>query len=271
MTTFTTKAAEILSQLRERKPLINHITNFVVMNDTANITLFVGAQPIMAQAIEEVAEITDVADALVLNAGNVTTPDWCEAMILAGVQANASKKPVIMDPVGMGATSMRSRNIRRLLHEMSIQIVRGNAGEIGVLSGLGGKVRGVDSVEAAGDPTHIARHTALQYQTVVALCDRCDTISDGTRVLRVHNGHHWLTTLTGTGCMATSVIAAFAAVEPDYTIAAACALAAYGYAAERAAEHAQGPASFRVAFFDYLYHLTPDDLAAGVRIEQVDG
>jgi hydroxyethylthiazole kinase len=265
-----TKAADILSRLREQKPLINHITNFVVMNDTANVTLFVGAQPIMAHALEEVAEITDVANALVLNAGNVTCPDWNEAMILAGLQANASQKPVIMDPVGMGATSMRSRMIRRLLQETRIQIIRGNAGEIGVLSGLGGKVRGVDSVEAAGNPTDIASHTALLYQTVVALCDKHDTISDGSRIFRVENGHHWLTTLTGTGCMATSIIAAFAAVEQDYAIAAASALAAYGYAAERAAEQAQGPASFRVALFDYLYHMTPEDLAAGARIEQID-
>lgn len=263
------RVGEALARIREEKPLLNHITNFVVMNDTANVTLFTGAQPVMAQAVEEVAEMTSLAGALVLNAGNVTHPDWCEAMILAGIQANKDGTPIVMDPVGAGATTMRTRMIRRLLHETNIQIVRGNAGEMGVLSGMGGKVRGVDSVEPAGDPTEVARQMSRAFNVVAAISGKHDTISDGERTLRVENGHAWLPTLTGTGCMATTVVAAFAAVERDYLVAAAGAMAVYGYAAELGAANASGPASFRVAMFDHLYNMSPEQAAAGVRIVEV--
>lgn len=269
MKTINERVGEALTRIREEKPMLNHITNFVVMNDTANMTLFTGAQPVMTNALGEVEEMTELAGALVLNAGNVTIPDWCDAMVLAGVRANQKGIPVVMDPVGAGATAMRTRNIRRLLHEMQIQIVRGNAGEIGVLSGMGGKVRGVDSVEPAGDPTEVARQMARTYHLVAAISGKHDIISDGERTLRVENGHAWLPTLTGTGCMATTVVAAFAAVEPDYLIAAAGAMAVYGLAAELGASQANGPASFRVAMFDHFYHLTPEQVVEGARIVEV--
>jgi hydroxyethylthiazole kinase len=266
MNSIAAKAGDVLMRLRETRPLINHITNFVVMNDTANVTLFVGGQPVMGHALAEVAEMTALAGALVLNSGNVTFPDWCEAMIVAGLRANEQSIPIVLDPVGAGATSMRTRGIRRILHEVRTDIIRGNAGEIGILSGMGGKVRGVDSVEAAGDPAEVASHMARGQGNVVVISGKSDTISDGSRVVRVENGHEWLTTLTGTGCMATTVIAAFAAVERDYVVAGAAALAMYGLAAEMAAEEARGPASFRVALFDYLYQMTPEQLASGARI-----
>ncbi|GAB4440467.1 MAG: hydroxyethylthiazole kinase [Chloroflexi bacterium OHK40] len=268
MNLFGDRVAAALARVRAEKPLVHHITNLVVMNDTANVTLHVGASPVMAHAAEEVAEMTGLAGALVLNPGTLT-PELVDAMLIAGRQANANGTPVVLDPVGVGATTLRTRANTRLLDELQIAVLRGNSAEIGVLSGAGGVVRGVESAEGVNDPRAVAQRLARERRTVVAITGQRDVVADGTRVLGVDNGHHWLTTLTGTGCMATTVIAAFAAVEPDYLLAAAGALASYGLAAELAAAQARGPASFKVAFFDQLYQLTPEQVASGVRIVEL--
>lgn len=267
MQSINNRIRDTLIRIRELKPLIHHITNLVVMNDTANVTLHIGALPVMAHAVEEVAEMVGMAGALVLNSGTLC-PNWIEGMLVAGRKANKRSIPIVLDPVGAGSTMFRTWVNRRFLDELSIQIVRGNPGEIGTLSGLGGTVRGVESVKA-DNPVIVARRMAHSYNTVVAITGQRDIISDGDRVLSVENGHPWLTTLTGTGCMATTFIAAFAAVEQDYLIAAAGALATYGLAAEMAAEHARGPASFKVALFDQIYNLTPEQVAEGVRIREM--
>lgn len=257
-----------LVRIRADKPLIHHITNLVVMNDTANVTLHVGALPVMAHAAEEVAEMTGMAGALVLNTGTLT-PSTIESMLIAGHKANELEVPIVLDPVGAGATSLRTRTDLRLLDELHIAIVRGNAGEIGALSGAGGVVKGVESVEGVRDPAAVAQRMARERRTVVAMSGKRDVISDGERVLGVDNGHLWLTTITGTGCMATTVIAAFAAVERDYLVAAAGGLACFGLAAELAAEKADGPASFKIALFDQLYHLRPEHVSEGARIVEL--
>lgn len=260
------RAAQALEAIRSQRPLVHHITNFVVMNDTANVTLHVGALPVMAHAREEVADMVGMAGALVLNIGTLT-PDWVEAMVVAGRRANERGIPVVLDPVGAGATPLRTESSRRLLSELRIGIVRGNAGEIGSLFGTGGVVKGVESVGGVDDPVSLARAAAREWRTVVAITGRRDIVSDGQRVLGVDNGHPYLTTLTGTGCMSTTMVAAFAAVERDGLVAAAAALACFGLAAERAAQEARGPASFKVALFDALYHLKPEELEQGARIE----
>jgi hydroxyethylthiazole kinase len=262
------RIAEALSRIREEKPLLHHITNFVVMNDTANVTLHVGALPVMAHAAEEVAEMTSLAGALVLNPGTLT-PAWVESMLIAGRKANELGIPIVLDPVGAGATQLRTQTNLRLLDELQIAVVRGNSGEIGALSGAGGLVKGVESVEGVADPLSVATAMAQERRAVVAITGKRDVLSDGERVLGVDNGHEWLKTITGTGCMATTMIAAFAAVERDYLVAAAGGLACFGLAAELAAEKAQGPASFKVALFDQLYNLTPEELAAGARVVEI--
>lgn len=261
------RAGDILARVREQRPLVHHITNFVVMNDTANVTLHVGALPVMAHAAEEVADMVQLAGALVLNPGTLT-PEWVESMVIAGRAANARGIPVVLDPVGAGATRLRTEANQRLLRELRVAVVRGNKGEIGALVGAGGEVKGVESVGTLEDPVAVARQAAREWQAVVAMTGKEDIVTDGDRVLVVENGHRWLTTITGTGCMATTVVAAFAAVEPDFLVAAACALAYYGYAAELAAEEARGPATFKVALFDWLYNLSPEQAAAGARIRQ---
>lgn len=263
--TLNERIAELREQVRQQRPLIHHITNFVVMNDTANVTLHIGGLPVMAHAREEVAEMVAMAGALVLNPGTLS-PDWIEAMLLAGKRANELGIPIVLDPVGAGATTLRTTSNRRLLEELQIAIVRGNSGEIGTLAGMGGVVKGVEAVVEADDPTAAAQALAQQYHTVVAVTGRRDIVTDGTRVFAVDNGHEWLKTLTGTGCSATTVIAAFAAVERDYVLAAAAGLACFGLAAELATPQAHGPASFKVAFYDALYHLSADQICAGARV-----
>jgi hydroxyethylthiazole kinase len=259
------RIAEALARIREQKPLIHQITNLVAMNDAANVTLHLGALPVMAHARQEVAEMTELAGALVLNLGTLDLAR-VEAMLIAGHRANGAGIPIVMDPVGAGATRMRTDTALRLLDELVLAIVRGNAGEIGALAGAGGRVVGVESVQGLDDPAAVSRGMARERALVVAITGGRDLVSDGSRVLGVDNGHRWLTTITGTGDMATTAIAAFAAVEPNYLLAAAGGLACLGLAAERAAQGAHGPASFKVALLDRLYHLTPEQLAAGARI-----
>lgn len=265
MSQLNTQLAETFAKLKAQRPLIHHLTNLVVMNDTANVTLHLGALPVMAHAAEEAADMASVAGALVLNLGTLT-PSWVASMLAAGRVANERGVPIVLDPVGAGAMPFRTATAHKLLAELSIAVVRGNAGEVGALINRGGEVRGVESTAPPGDPAAVVREAARAWGAVVALTGKRDLLSDGERVLAVDNGHAWLSTLTGTGCMATTAVACFAAVEGDVLLATAGALAAYGLGAERAAASARGPASFKVAFFDALYALTPAEVARGARL-----
>ncbi len=257
--------AALRERVRQQRPLLHHITNFVVMNDTANVTLHIGGLPVMAHSREEVAEMVAAAGALVLNPGTLS-PEWIESMLIAGKRANELGIPIVLDPVGAGATTLRTTSNQRLLEELQIAIVRGNSGEIGALAGMGGVVKGVEAVVEADDPVAAAQALARRYGVVAAVTGRRDIVTDGERVMLVDNGHEWLKTLTGTGCSATTVVAAFAAVERDYALAAAAALACFGLAAELAAPQAHGPASFKVAFYDAIYNLTADQIRTGARV-----
>ncbi len=264
MSNLSEKVAEVLERIRQEKPLLHHITNFVVMNDTANVTLHVGALPVMAHAKEEVADMVGMAGALVLNPGTLT-PRWVDSMIVAGRKANRLSIPIVLDPVGAGATPLRTESNLRLLGELKIAIVRGNSGEIGALTGLGGVVKGVESVVEVEDPIAVAKALAQKYGLTVAITGARDIISDRERVMAVDNGHPMLKTITGTGCMATTMIAAFAAVEEDYLLAAAGGLVSFGLAAEIAARQAKGPGSFKVALFDALYNLSKQQIVEGAK------
>lgn len=261
--------ADMLARIRQRKPLLHHITNFVVMNDTANVTLHVGALPVMAHAREEVMEMVAAAGALVLNPGTLT-PEWVDSMIVAGQKANELGIPVVLDPVGAGATTLRTESNLRLLREVRVAVLRGNSGEIGALSGMGGIVKGVESVVDVDDPIKVARTLAQERGIVVAITGKQDIISDGKRVVLVDNGDPWLKTITGTGCMATTMIAAFCAVERDYLLAASGGLIAFGLAAELAATKAKGPASFKMALFDAIYNLNTEQILAGTKAHWIN-
>src|SRR5208337_886390 len=256
----------IFARARAHHPLVHHITNYVTVNDCANITICAGGAPVMADAREEAGEMAGFAGALVLNIGTLN-PGIIESMICAGKSANDHKIPVILDPVGAGATRLRTESTRRLLDELAIAIIKGNAGEIGVLAGADAKVRGVDSAGISGDPVDIARTFARDTGITVVMSGPTDIITDGKRVLLVENGHPIMGSISGTGCMASSVTGVCAAVSPDTVTAAATALAAFGLAGERAAAKSRGPGSFRPVLFDEMAALTAKDVLTGARVK----
>jgi hydroxyethylthiazole kinase len=255
-----------LRQLRERRPLVHQITNYVVMNETANATLALGALPVMAHAREEVEEMVGLAGALVLNIGTLS-PHWVEAMIAAGQAANAGRTPVVLDPVGAGATGYRTDTTRRILAEVEVTVLRGNQGEVATLVGVDAEVRGVESIVAADDAAELARLAGRNLGLVASVTGPVDHVSDGERVLAVANGHELLATVTGTGCMSSAITGCFLAAKRHEPLeAAAEALAAFGVAAEDAARDAKGPGTFHVNLYDALAVLDPGTLDARARI-----
>ena len=256
---------QTLRELRERKPLVHQITNYVVMNETANATLALGALPVMAHAPEEVGEMASAAGALVLNIGTLSE-HWVDAMLLAG---KATSAPIVLDPVGAGATRYRTDTAKRLLNELPVAVVRGNAAEIATLAGRQAEIRGVESMETADSGRELARDAARTLGTVAAVTGPTDFVSDGERVLAVSNGHELLGTVSGTGCMSTAVTGAFVAIKPDARLeAAAEALVAFGIAGEDAARGAAGPGTFHAALYDALYNLDPATLDERARLAE---
>ena len=199
-----------LTRIRERTPLIHNITNFVVMNDTANVLLALGASPVMAHAIEEVREMVAYAGALVLNIGTLEER-WIEAMLAAGEEANARDIPVVLDPVGAGATGLRTTTTERILYAVKVAVVRGNPAELAAIAGMEAKIRGVDSV-ASGDPVAAARLAAARFGGAAVVSGAVDYVADATRVAEVRNGHQLMGRITGSGCMASAMVGAFVAV-----------------------------------------------------------
>jgi hydroxyethylthiazole kinase len=262
------KAAENLRRIREKKPLVHNITNYVVMNTTANALLACGASPVMAHAVEEVEEMVSLAGALVLNIGTLSPP-WIEAMLKAGKRANALHLPVILDPVGAGATRLRTDSARRLIDELSLQVIRGNASEVLSLGGekSASRTKGVDSVHTVDQARETAMALARELGTTLAITGVVDLITDGERICRVMNGHEMMSRVTGTGCAATALIGAFLAVDPDPLDAATTALSYFGLAGEQAAAKASGPGSFQVALLDALYGMREEEMRAGARIQ----
>ena len=262
-------AGATLRSMREQKPLVHQITNYVVMNETANATLALGALPVMAHAGEEVEEMARLASSLVLNIGTLSS-HWIESMLLAGGVATARGIPVVLDPVGAGATEFRTSASRRILDLVDVTVLRGNAGEVATLIGADAEVRGVESIAAGIEPAELARTAARRLGVIASVTGPVDHVSDGERVLAVANGHALLATVTGTGCMSSALTGCFLAAKPGEPLeAAAEALATFGVAAEDAAEGAGGPGTFHVRLYDALYALEPEMLDRRVRIEEL--
>lgn len=257
--------SDAFNSLRSKRPLVHHITNYVTVNDCANITLCIGGAPVMADAPEEVEEMVSMAGSLVLNIGTLNERQ-VSSMLIAGKMANERNIPIVLDPVGAGATRYRTETVHRLMKELNISIIKGNAGEIGVLAGTGGVVRGVDSGGLTGEPLEITRELARTSGSIVILSGETDIVSDGRSSYLISNGHELMGRVSGTGCMATSIVAAFAAVSPDLTVGSVAALAAFGIAGERAARRAYAPSSFKVALLDETASLTPELLAERSRV-----
>ncbi|MCL6627245.1 MAG: hydroxyethylthiazole kinase [Alicyclobacillus shizuokensis] len=256
-----------LNGVREARPLVHNITNWVVTNIVANALLAIGASPVMAYAREEVADMARLAGAVALNMGTLDTP-VLDSICIAGQAANAAGVPVVFDPVGVGATPFRDAAAARVLSEVHVDILRGNAGEIGVLLGAGGEVKGVDSAGADVHLPEAMKSYAAAHECVVVATGETDYVTDGETVWELNNGHPLLAAITGSGCMATGILGAFSAVagrgaeRTHLAQAAAAALTAYNVAAELAASQAAGPGTFQAALFDALYHLHPEVVAA---------
>lgn len=270
------RAEEALRGIREARPLVHHVTNGVTANLVANVTLCAGALPVMAHAREEVEEMVSLASALVLNIGTLDS-GTVEAMLLAGRRANELGVPVVLDPVGVGATALRTRTAEKLLTELEVFAVCGNAGEISTLAGLAAEVRGVESL--SGDAKGAAEKAAASLGVVVAATGETDFVSDGRRTVAVENGHPLMGRIVGSGCASTAAVGCFAAAGAATdgdgrgveTVAAA--LAFFGRAGEiaGAAEGAEGPGTFEPRLLDALASIAaePEGLDGRLRAEEV--
>lgn len=264
---WATQAARNLMAVRESRPLVHNITNYVVMNFTANILLAAGASPVMAHAENEVEDMVACAKALVLNIGTLDNA-WIAAMLKAAKRATQLGVPVILDPVGAGATTLRTETAHRILAETRVSLVRGNASEIMALGGAVAKTKGVDSVDNVAEAAERTVTLARELGVPVAMTGPEDFITDGRRQVQVLNGHPLMSTVTGTGCAATALIGAFAGVDPDPVSAATTALAVWSLAGERAAEGAPGPGTFMIRLIDAVHALSADTVIPGVRIQE---
>jgi hydroxyethylthiazole kinase len=264
------KIGRTLEAVRVQNPLVHNITNVVVTNFTANGLLALGASPVMAYSKLEVADMAKIAGALVLNIGTLNENE-VEAMLIAGKAANENGVPVILDPVGAGATSYRTKTARQILEQVNISLIRGNAAEIANVVGEDWVIKGVDAGEGNSDIKGLAQRAAAKLKTVVAITGAEDVITDGTTTFVGYNGHPILTKVTGTGCLLTSVIGAFAAVETKLLQAAVSAIVTYGVAAEIAYEKScgEGPGRFQIEFLNQLALVSPEDVTRLGKVEQL--
>ena len=243
-----------IENIRSQAPLIHNITNYVVMNTTANALLSLGASPVMAHAIEEVEEMVAIADALVINIGTLSEK-WIAAMIKAVKAAKEKGIPIIFDPVGAGATGLRTKTAHNLMIAAAPTIIRGNGSEIIALATAEGGTKGVDSIHGAEAAIDAAQILAEKYQCVVSISGPIDVIMDVNHKVTIANGHPMMPKVTGLGCTATAITGAFAAVNTSPFLAAAHAMAVMGIAGEIAAEKSNGPGSLQLNFLDTLYRL----------------
>lgn len=253
-----------IRNIRTDAPLVHNITNYVVMNTTANALLAIGASPVMAHAIEEAGHMAGLARALVINIGTLSAP-WVEAMARAGEEAQRRQIPIVLDPVGAGATPYRTAVARELLAAIRPAIIRGNASEIRSLLGQDSGTKGVDSLHTPDQVLSEARDLSRSARCVVSVSGPEDLIVQGDSVIRIANGHPLMTRVTGMGCTATAITGAFAAVNSNFLQAAANAMALMGIAGEIAAERAAGPGSFQVHFLDVLAALRESDITQRLR------
>ncbi len=260
------KIWNLLHAIRERQPVVHNLTNFVVMNSSANALLALGASPAMVHSSDEVEDFVVLSQALVINIGTLYS-EQIAACKLAAIRAKAAGVPWVLDPVGAGATPYRQAAADALIR-LGPSVVRGNGSEILTLAhpARAGRGRGVDSLHGSESALDAARQLAENSGAVIAVTGAVDYVTDGSRVVEIHNGHPLMTRVTGLGCSATAVIGAFLAVESDALAATAAALAVFGLAGELAAERARGPGSLQVELLDTLYALDETLLTERARV-----
>lgn len=255
-----------LQAIRGGAPLVHNVTNWVVMDVTANALLALGASPVMAHALDEVEEMAALAGAVVLNMGTLDQA-WIASMTATLAAARKHGKPVVFDPVGAGATRLRTETARRLLEAGGISVIRGNASEIAALSGAAGRTKGVDSLDESLKMAD-AGETLTRWCDVVVISGEKDVVVGRDRRCVLGNGCAMMTRVTGMGCTATTLVGAFLAVQPDRFLAAAHAMAVTGIAGELARDVSAGPGSLRMHFLDSLHNLDEQTIAARLRVEE---
>lgn len=274
----TAGIARLLREVRDKKPLVHNLTNYVTVNDCANALLAVGASPVMADDIGEAADIAALADAVVINIGTLNART-IQSMLAAGKKAVSLGRPVVLDPVGAGASRLRTETALELIRQIPFSVVRGNVSEIKAVLAGSGTTRGVDADErdlvSDGLDGAVAAARALACRTgaVVAVTGPTDIVSDGTRVFAIHNGHPLLSRITGSGCMLSALTGAFCGASPGKVFeAAAAALCTMGLAGEQAAERtlreSAGTGSFRTYLIDSLSLMDETALAGGMKLER---
>lgn len=259
---------ENLTAVRTKQPLVHHITNYVTVNDCANMTLAIGASPVMADDLGEVEEMVSFASALVLNMGTLNERTIA-SMIVAGKKAKKVGIPVIFDPVGVGATSLRTATAKKIIDQVGPSVIRGNMSEIKILAGLGAAIKGVDSVAEEADGAEVASELSRSLTSVIAITGKQDVIAHGQRICRIDNGHPLLSRVTGTGCMATSLIGCCCGATKDWFVGSATGIMTMGLAGELVEGNLQpgeGVGTFRVRLFDAVAGMTALMLAEGGKI-----
>lgn len=255
-----------LSKVRSRRPLVHHITNYVTVNDCANVCICAGGSPVMTDDIDDVCDMVRIADCLVINIGTLNRRTIA-SMLAAGEAARDARVPIVLDPVGVGATPLRTNTSMELIRRLEPQVIKGNQGEMGVISGLGGDVRGVDSNGASGDIAEAVRTIADEHGCIAASTGPVDHVSDGRSVIRLSNGAPLLEAVSGTGCMVSSVIGCYVGANGATVDAVASAISAFNISAEDAARAAGGPGTFKPALLDAVYNQDGASLDARVRRE----
>ncbi|GBE15794.1 MAG TPA: hydroxyethylthiazole kinase [Proteobacteria bacterium] len=254
--------------IRANRPMVHHITNYVVMNVTANVTLSMGASPVMAHDTREVEELVNFASALVINIGTLS-PHWVEAMVKAGKKAREKGIPIILDPVGAGATKLRTDVSMRILTEVGPGIIRGNQAEVATLAGGTARIQGVDSLETGAAPIDLYRELAVKTNSVVCVTGEVDWVTDGKRTFSVHNGHPMMSNVTGTGCSSSTAVAVFSTSGLPRVESCTLGLSVFGACGEVAAENSSGPGGFQVALIDALYNAPSLGLGSRLKITEV--
>ncbi|MBO1685900.1 MULTISPECIES: hydroxyethylthiazole kinase [Clostridium] len=270
------KVVELLNRLKNKKPLIHNITNYVTVNDCANILLAIGASPIMADDLKEAADITSIASALVINIGTLNERT-IESMIASGKKANELNIPVVLDPVGAGASLFRNETTKRILEEIKISVLRGNMSEIKFIAGLESETKGVDASESdlksdSDEGIRVAKSLAKRFNCTVAITGVCDIVSDGEKSVTIENGTKMLSNVTGTGCMTTALVGGYLGAcetKEDLFIAAISGIVSMGICGEIAEERAGsiGLGSFHMAIIDAVSNLDEEDLLKRSKIK----
>ena len=258
MITYSTVFKDV-DAIRTVSPLVHNITNYVVMNNTANALLSIGASPVMAHAVEEVKDMASIASSLVINMGTLSEK-WVEAMIIAGKTAFERKIPVIFDPVGVGATEYRTKMASKIITDCKPTVIRGNGSEIMALTNANIKTKGVDSTMSTHSALDSAKLLASETGAIVVISGPEDFITDGSTTISTKNGSDLMAKVTGMGCTATAIIGAFTAVNSDYLEATAHAMAVMSIAGEISADVSKGPGSMQINFIDQLYNLSEKDI-----------